>query len=339
MESVFGKRNNNAEKHWQTINIIGEKISKPIIICLSGNATITEREANGFCKLAESCIGKELSQKVDFIGVAYQHAIDSKNGQFNASDRSLIVDKILIPLCEDNNGTILSTEECCRNLSKITFFTFCHGSVETIKIINNFYAKLQEKGICEEDINKIGQSLLEVSYASTNINACPKISLGSMQDVGGEVFAYWYLGTKAEKEDVNDYVAVCDQPGYFCGKPFPQARPFCSITVKVDSILNENFRNKKTDDNISSWLNNVEEDHNIGYFKKDRSGNLMACVNSKGKTLLNIMELCLQKRIKNSLENIQNNRYKKTDIQGLYNHIQHTINASKEREKERPLDF
>ena len=81
MESKFGLRTKTSENHWQQCEIKNLKISKPLIICLSGNGTKTELEANGFCKLAESLLG-DKSQEVDLLGVALKTNSNLKEVNF-----------------------------------------------------------------------------------------------------------------------------------------------------------------------------------------------------------------------------------------------------------------
>lgn len=57
MNSKFGLRKKDFENHWQSCSLNKFKLTKPLIVCLSGDSTCTELEANGLCKLAENFLG------------------------------------------------------------------------------------------------------------------------------------------------------------------------------------------------------------------------------------------------------------------------------------------
>lgn len=333
MKSIFGIRDVNAKNHCRRVGIEDIVCSKPIVFCFSGSGTITEKEANGFCKLAESCLGDKFSSNIDFIGVSYGHKDGFKCGNINNKEKDIFVNQILLNLCKNYNDN-LSVEQCCKNLSRITFFTFCQGPLDVIEIIKTFSDKLQQNGFSKEDIKVMVKSLFELSYGGSKVVACPKVALGSMQDVGGNVFAYYYLGNDAEADDFKGRALVYDKIGQFCGKPFPQPRDYESITIMVDSILNKEYRDmqdKKNDENMKIF---VSEDHNIGYFKKDINGDLLDCVNSQGKYLSMVMEVSLQQRIMNSLENIKKDNYEQFSLQQLYKSIESIENSNKLKSKE-----
>ena len=55
-KTIWGRRNPKIEgSHWEQLDLSNYKITKPIVICLSGNGTINEKEANGFCKTSKTC--------------------------------------------------------------------------------------------------------------------------------------------------------------------------------------------------------------------------------------------------------------------------------------------
>ena len=89
-KSIWGRRNPKVEgSHWEQLDLSSYKMTKPIVICLSGNATINEREANGFCKTAENLMGLKLSsdnpeeiyEYADLIGVSYFNREGSETGR------------------------------------------------------------------------------------------------------------------------------------------------------------------------------------------------------------------------------------------------------------------
>lgn len=328
MESKFGLRTKTSEHHWQQCEIKNLKVTKPLIICLSGNGTKTELEANGFCKLVENLIGDE-SQKIDLLGVSYgvkdeQH---SKRGELSSKDVELLVDNILIPLCKDKKtGNILPMECCCKNLSLITFFTFCHGSLEVKNILEKFDERLKIMGLSKQDISNLIQSLFEINYAKeTDDVSCPQISVSSMCDILGGVFGYWYFGDEDYDGKFKDrYAIVCDKPGQFCKKDWvrPESKRYGAITVMASSILNNS---DNSDDDIFASIQSTE--HNIGHFKSNENG-LTPSLNENGKVLRNAMSISLQKRVENSLLNLNSQSYIPFYLQELNLYLENNLSQT-----------
>lgn len=201
--SIWGRRNPKIEgSHWEQLDLSSYKMTKPIVICLSGNATINEREANGFCKTAENLMGLKLSSKnpeeiyeyADLIGVSYSNREGSETGKLTNEDIESLVTNILMPLCVDESGQRLPIEEACKNVSTVTFFSFCHGAIETFNICREFNIKLiKELGLDGDETDLILQSMMEISYSPRTISCLtPRVSAYSAKDTKNAVFLQDY---------------------------------------------------------------------------------------------------------------------------------------------------
>ncbi len=308
MESKFGYRNLQAENHWKACDIETIKVTKPIIVCLSGSGTINENDANGFCKVAEDFLGEKASD-VDFFGIAYAHEEGSIRGELSNKDIDLLVDNILIPLCKDDDN-ILSVEECCKNLSLVTFFTFCHGNIEVSKILKHFNSKMQNVGLSQDQIKEIDQSLFEINYAKeSGLVSCPQINTSSAADTIGSLFDYWYFDGHGEDKLKGRYAMICDNPGQFCGKdwPRPDEKQFGAITIIADSILKN-----KTDNDLYSFQS---KEHSIGNFEDEDK------LSDEGIVLKQSLSYALQRRVENSILNQNNTNYTRFYLQNLYSDL------------------
>lgn len=316
MESKFGLRVKDAEKHWQTFQLENFKITKPLIVCLSGDATNTELEANGLCKLVEGLLEND-AQDVDLMGVAYGEKNGLNNYKLSDNDIEKFVNNLLIPLCEDKRtNKIFTIEECCRKLSLITFFTFCHGSKEVSNILTNFKEKLIKKGFTEQNVELLTQSLLEVSYAKETENVtCPQVYFASADDSIGPIFNHWYFGDMYSESLHGSYAMLIDKPGQFCGRDWirPETKQFASITIIADTILKSGL-----DINDEAV---VSEEHKIGYFKDTDK------LNKEGKILRKAMSECLKERVKNSIQNKTSNNYEIFYLKKLYSKLEKELPA------------
>lgn len=193
--STFIKRNsNNKDTHCDIIDLESFKMTKPIVFCFGGNTTTNTKDANGFCKVAESqlkllfgggTVGN-VQDHVDLIGASYM-ITDKDNygesGELSPYEVDVIVDFILMPLCMDKFGEKISLDNICRNLSQVSFFTFCHGAKEVAKIFNNFNKKMIYLGYSNEEINSARQSLHHISYAPlVENNPIPSLRILSARD-------------------------------------------------------------------------------------------------------------------------------------------------------------
>ena len=53
LPAKLGIRDLNCKNHWKELNLNEAKITKPTVLCLGGNRSLGERDANAFCKSAE----------------------------------------------------------------------------------------------------------------------------------------------------------------------------------------------------------------------------------------------------------------------------------------------
>ena len=205
-KTIWGKRNPHSENdHWENINLEEYGTDKPIVVCLSGNGTKKEAEANGFCKRAERMLELLFENKnsdsipedyIDIISCAYgcdikyliypdseefremysnaneyakdfPEAIQSANGNNNLSDNEiqLFVESVLLSRCCDKEGKRLLIDECCRRISQVTFFTYCYGAQALNKIMQTLDKNLLIKGFEREEIEKIKSAMSHISFA------------------------------------------------------------------------------------------------------------------------------------------------------------------------------
>lgn len=200
--AIWGRRNPKVEgSHWEKLDLSEYKMTKPVVVCLSGNGATNEKEANGFCKIAENLIGlrllsgnsEEIYDYADLIGVSYANDRGDGHAGLTNEDRAQLVNNVLLPRCLDENGNALPIDDVCKNLSQVTFFSFCYGSKE----VNNACSDLnriliKEKGFTGEETDKIFESMAEISY-SPCIENCftPKITALSAEDnVNVDLFDY-----------------------------------------------------------------------------------------------------------------------------------------------------
>lgn len=196
---------NNPNHHWDSINLKEYNCNKPILLCLSGNGTDNLSDANGFCKQTEGLLEllfKDISKSsnpedyIDVFGCVYgqdrKYLFYPKEDEFkelypdrskyisdfpqaindickphdlSVADAEAVVNNILMPRCLDENGARLSLDESCRNMSQVTFYTYCYGAKALNLIIDSLDKSLLLHGFQKKEVDKILSSMFNVSFA------------------------------------------------------------------------------------------------------------------------------------------------------------------------------
>lgn len=287
-KTLLGKRDLNIEgSHWQNLNMHDFKISKPTIICLGGNRTITEKDANAVCKIAQHLLlgtveksrQEELMNAVDFIGVSYKNKPNC-DGNIGDDEITEIVDKLILPLCL-NDGNVLTVDAICKNLSRITFFSHCHGARETFKICKELNKRLiRDFGLTGEDTDRVFESMAQISYASNTIPSfTPNLEVFSGNDEHDETVLSRECDFKnghivVEKDGTNEKIE----------------KYFESVVVLTDKITDE------------------YNEHGLLVLDVDENGKTVSG-NKNGQVISNIVADALKNSVKNSFENMKSNNY------------------------------
>ena len=140
----IGKRNLNAENHWELLDLEDLRFEKPTVLCFSGNTTIKNEDANGLAKMVENYLGLMFTPKqdyhlfdhVDILGVKYAQ-LSKDTGHLNQSAVEQIANAIF-SLLVDGRGQRLNLEQAKQNMSRLTFFTYCYGHSALNFIIFDF---------------------------------------------------------------------------------------------------------------------------------------------------------------------------------------------------------
>jgi len=118
-------------------------------------------------------------------------------GKISEEELDDFVDRVLLPLITDTNGQILYVEDAQKNLSRVTFFTWCHGAREATLMQVNLAKKCLKLGYDMRDVVELFKSCFHISYApSTTSNFSPGVRIDSLQD-------YMNIGLSELMPDLN----------------------------------------------------------------------------------------------------------------------------------------
>lgn len=250
MSSYIGRRNLKLSKtHWETLFSLDDgdnrnyKINKPIILCFSGAGTTKDEYANWLCKIAGDLVGakdsvleNETFEMIDILGIVYNSNDISNYGAIDNKELKNLFDKIILPLLYDEKNELLPANLVAKNLSLITFFSFCYGSEIVYLLCNKIVNKLLTFNYSYEEILLIMSSMMHVSYAPfCHSSLTPMISVLSSKDKFNAIklLNYSYenshnkIITKLNSNDIS-YISIDEiYPDERLGIIFPEIAIYC----------------------------------------------------------------------------------------------------------------
>lgn len=304
------KRNRSMEHNCEIVDMNKFRITKPIVFCFSGNGCIDLKNANGFAKHVENYLdllfkdkdGKRASDEIDVVSFKYARPNERRE---TGSLTEIAVEQIsnmLLGILVDDSGNRLPLDIAKKNMSMVTFFTYCKGSVELESVIDRLDIELEKIGYSQEEISDIHNASMHISFAPWvfNRNSIPSVRFVSTRDnIVGE-----NLETLISNEEMSDLegVQICrEKAGTLYGVKAGMSTAdnihvisgnFVNSTNKIFDEHNFHFVSRNAD-----WeINEYEQDGE--YYSGDN-----------GDCVSQMIAWTLCKKLENSLENFNSNEY------------------------------
>lgn len=306
----FGRRVPNGEHHWEHLFSIDYSVTKPTVLCLFGNATTTLPEANGGCKFVENLLGlikrgdENILDRVDLLGFKYSKGNQwDETGSLSLGFIDGFVNQVLLPMFRDEKYMRLPLDKACKNMSKVMFFTYCQGQVEANKIMDTLDWGLEKLGYTEDEILKINNATINVSFAPLDCrrNYMPSIRVLSTKDERvGEDIRFMY--SPSELLDIDGIDVKVDGVGEIYGEKRRDALAG-SINVISSELLN------KTGKDVDEHLIDILSRNNEWAIKEfaNTSGDNVASENAD--CVSQIMAYALGLAIENAEKNMASKEY------------------------------
>ena len=246
----IGKRNLQAENHWEILDLKNLKFEKPTVLCLPGNRAVTHQDANGLAKQVENHLdllfktktGRHTLEQVDIISLKYPLCGEDR-GRLTELATCQLADALLA-LVVDANGKRLDVESAKQKMSRVSFFTFCAGNHELQMILHLCNAAMAQLGYREDEIRAIYSATLEVSFAPLDhvVNYVPSVRVLSQRDdtIGFNHFHMLKAGgvlTKEQEDNLDGIYLHQDTPGKLYGFAH-HANNAPSIQIISSNLLN-----------------------------------------------------------------------------------------------------
>ena len=269
--SGFGIRNVKVDNHWVDFTNRPFKIIHPTLLCFGGNGVISTQKANGFCGIAERLIGlrgKEFERThkiIDLLGFYY--GTDNKEqtaGKFIETERKQVLERLLLPLFLNENGSLVDLSVACNNFSMVNFFSHCHGGSEVRLLLSDLREELIRRGYTEDDVKLIYSYSMQVSYSTLDdTSLVPTVRIESMTDSFHRGMSKEY--ERLYKEKLDGISLVVENEGEFKYAKRVKDRNYKLLTIYTSRLLNlESNRD----------MSRLIDEHTIEYLDRDQDWNI-----------------------------------------------------------------
>ncbi len=306
----IGKRIDNPNKHnWESLSLDNLKFERPTVLCLSGDGTVTFEDANGFAKIAENYLqllfkakdpktGEIVkpTDKVDILSVKYANNILSQEAKQQIAN-------CIFALLVDENGNRLELEQAKKNMSQLTFFTFCYGHSCLFNIIQKVNVRLQSAGYGENEISAISNACFELCYGHiSGVNNIPSVRIHSKEDETFFTEAPLYNGTSWKYLD--GILLRKNEPGNLNGLSGCVNATAPSIQIESSKLIN--LHPEMLDEHGVEAIK-LNKDFNLEPYIDAETGAAYSSPNAKCVAQMAAWALC--KGVENSVQNFESDKY------------------------------
>lgn len=255
---------------WKIVEIKDIELGKPCVLCFGGNATITDRSANGMAKIAEGLIDPTMKQALaNVYSVSYGGNELGVTGDLTYEEVERLARGIFYPRVADKDGNAFDYEQCAKNCRNISVFSYSFGAKVLNCMMYNVAQMMEyELGFSEREIEGILKQVYHVSYAPS----CKKNVLTSNFEI------------KSLRDEAVDF-----ENEYY--------------DKFVDDI--EEYAIDVDGSTVSLYVNNLSDDlesreHNIAIFKRDKMGRTH---DEKANKFVDLTSKLLRLSVENSILN------------------------------------
>ena len=211
----FGKRDLNAEHHWQNIEARGVlKNHRRKVVIFPGDGTETDRAANGFAKIIDSVFPE--NEKPEMYSLIYRdnsscyshrlymqantnHLNDSRYPLGRAPQPYLdtFYQEQILPLISQKDGTErIALEEAAQYLRATTIGTHCHGSTVLLDIENKLKQSMQTLGYSKSEQDFLLKQIVSINFCSSMpLEQTQTSALHIISQADGQAVANWRFGS------------------------------------------------------------------------------------------------------------------------------------------------
>ena len=198
--------------------------SKVVCLCFGGNGTTDYVTASKLMKIVQDGVGLKSGESdcvanlsdVDILCPIYP--IDGAFGRsdgLTSSQKNEFAEQFFLRRVLNESGNKLLVEEACKNMAKVTLFSYCLGATEVEAIIKNFYKQMLIKGYSVDEASEILGNIWHISFAP-NVDDFHNKEAKKMKTIGfyslkDDVFGDYYQEMYGKKLNGVDIVLKGDK--------------------------------------------------------------------------------------------------------------------------------
>ena len=312
MKFKIGKRNTNVLNNWEILNIGSYKIQKPVVLCLGGNCTISDREANFMSKHVQNLIGK--SDDVDYISICYSHD-HGRSGYLSTDDIFEIVDSLFVPLAMTEFYEMLPLEQACKNMRRVNIMAHCFGAREIVPSLEKAFAsRLLILGYTDDEVKKIISQIFVASFVGGNKQKyVSSFQVKSITDkFYGREYIMEILTLKSNCDlGVADKLRVCHLQDLAVKKPHNIDIITFNFFKRHKYLLT---RNENSVNLYTSQLTKCNSDHDISALHRDDYWRVRYETTKKGDLISQTFAYAIASAVVNSITNHEHSSFLPLDI-------------------------
>ena len=211
----FGKRDLNAEHHWQNIEATGVlKNHRRKLVIFPGDGTDTDRAANGFAKIIDSIFPENEKPEIYSLvyrdnNSCYAHRLYTQAATNHLNDARYPLGRApqpyldtfyqeqILPLISQKNGKErITLEEAAQYLRATTIGTHCHGSTVLLDIENKLKQFMQELGYSKSEQAFLLKQIVSINFCSSMpLEQTQTSALHIISQADGQAVANWRFGS------------------------------------------------------------------------------------------------------------------------------------------------
>lgn len=211
----LGKRDLNAEHHWQNIETTGVlKNHRRKLVIFPGDGTDTDRAANGFAKIIDSVFPENEKPEIYSLvyrdsSPCYAHRLYTQAATNHLNDARYPLGRApkpyldtfyqeqILPLISQKNGKErLPLEEAAQYLRATTIGTHCHGSTVLLDIENKLKQSMQELGYSSQEQAFLLKQIVSINFCSSMpLEQTQTSALHIISQADGQAVANWRFGS------------------------------------------------------------------------------------------------------------------------------------------------
>lgn len=315
---VIGRRcpkTNENPVGWEEISLQNITFDKPTVLCLSGDGTLTAKDANAMAKYAEQLLGRKGLEGKDDIQIlsayyknANAHEMTNSRLCLTAKDKSRFTEeeqnpsyifdfyqKCIKKIFIHKNGRRRENKEAQKLMRNLNILNFCHGDYITCKLNEIIPQDITNYGWSDFDIDKTLKQATVISVVpqdSLKKSSFTKIGFAALDD---------YHHASGDATALTDYYELdcCESSCLGIIERPRETKPGRSRLFYIDNLLNYN----SIDDKFTVWMGKTEKLHqmkayiDLGY--KNEFGN----ASENADNFARMISRALQNAVSNSCLN------------------------------------